>query len=152
MPLHSYFSSWLTQSTSGLGYASSCGSMGRSPPGCSPHSAMPHQSSPVPVNPFSPHQLQGQVRFFRLCNVWHMPMTIYIYIYIMYMLVSHWSWELTLYCEFWNPEIISVVAMVFMCWLTMYCLTTTKVNCFSFISVKAIPNHNPLMLWCFRIL
>lgn len=50
---------WLTQSTGGLGYASACGGMGRSPPGCSPHSALPHQSSPV--NPFT-HQLQGQVR------------------------------------------------------------------------------------------
>ncbi|XP_026759388.2 forkhead box protein L2-like isoform X3 [Galleria mellonella] len=55
-----YDTTWLTQSTSGLGYASACGSMGRSPPGCSPHSAMPHQSSPVSVNPFATHQLQGQ--------------------------------------------------------------------------------------------
>ncbi|KAI5646992.1 forkhead domain-containing protein [Phthorimaea operculella] len=57
-----YDTSWLSQSTSGLGYASACGGMGRSPPGCSPHSALPHQSSPVPVNPFTPHQLQGQLQ------------------------------------------------------------------------------------------
>lgn len=55
------FSTWLTQSPSGLGYAGACGSMGRSPPGCSPHSALPHQSSPVTVNPFATHQIQGQV-------------------------------------------------------------------------------------------
>ncbi|KAI8431043.1 hypothetical protein MSG28_001113 [Choristoneura fumiferana] len=43
--------------TAGLGYGGACA--GRSPPGCSPHSALPHQSSPV--NPFAPHQLQNQV-------------------------------------------------------------------------------------------
>ncbi|KAM3969047.1 uncharacterized protein ACR2FA_003493 isoform 2-T2 [Aphomia sociella] len=57
-----YDTTWLTQSTSGLGYASACGGMGRSPSGCSPHSAIPHQSSPVPVNPFATHQLQGQLQ------------------------------------------------------------------------------------------
>ncbi|XP_053624106.1 forkhead box protein L2-like isoform X3 [Plodia interpunctella] len=57
-----YDTAWLTQSTSGLGYASTCGAMGRSPPGCSPHGAMPHQSSPVAVHPFAPHQLQGQLQ------------------------------------------------------------------------------------------
>ncbi|XP_049886224.1 forkhead box protein L2-like isoform X2 [Pectinophora gossypiella] len=57
-----YDTTWLAQSTGGLGYASACGGMGRSPPGCSPHSALPHQSSPVPVNPFTTHQLQGQLQ------------------------------------------------------------------------------------------
>ncbi|XP_026326910.1 forkhead box protein L2-like isoform X2 [Hyposmocoma kahamanoa] len=54
-----YDTTWLTQSTGGLGYASACGSMGRSPPGCSPHSALPHQSASI--NPFT-HQLQGQLQ------------------------------------------------------------------------------------------
>lgn len=57
-----YETTWLTQSPSGLGYAGACGSMGRSPPGCSPHNALPHQSSPVAVNPFVAHQLQGQLQ------------------------------------------------------------------------------------------
>ncbi|KAJ8736964.1 hypothetical protein PYW07_000235 [Mythimna separata] len=57
-----YDTTWLTQSPSGLGYAGACGSMGRSPPGCSPHSALPHQSSPVAVNPFATHQIQGQLQ------------------------------------------------------------------------------------------
>ncbi|CAH0577964.1 unnamed protein product [Chrysodeixis includens] len=57
-----YETTWLTQSPSGLGYAGACGSMGRSPPGCSPHSALPHQSSPVAVNPFATHQIQGQLQ------------------------------------------------------------------------------------------
>ncbi|CAH0715996.1 unnamed protein product, partial [Brenthis ino] len=54
-----YDTSWLTQSTSGLGYTGGC-TMGRSPPGCSPHAALPHQTSPV--NPFATHQLQGQLQ------------------------------------------------------------------------------------------
>ncbi|CAG5039075.1 unnamed protein product [Parnassius apollo] len=57
-----YDTTWLTQPTGGLGYASACGGMGRSPTGCSPHSALPHQSSPVSVNPFATHQLQGQLQ------------------------------------------------------------------------------------------
>ncbi|XP_059057545.1 forkhead box protein L2-like isoform X2 [Achroia grisella] len=57
-----YDTTWLAQSTGGLGYASACGGMGRSPSGCSPHSVMPHQSSPVSVNPFGSHQLQGQLQ------------------------------------------------------------------------------------------
>lgn len=57
------FRTWLSQSTSSLGYGGTCGGMGRSPPGCSPHNSMPHQSSPVPVNPFASHQLQGQVHY-----------------------------------------------------------------------------------------
>ncbi|KAJ0184109.1 hypothetical protein K1T71_000532 [Dendrolimus kikuchii] len=57
-----YDTTWLTQSAGGLGYASACGGMGRSPPGCSPHSALPHQTSPVAVNPFASHQLQGQLQ------------------------------------------------------------------------------------------
>ncbi|XP_068618479.1 forkhead box protein L2-like [Battus philenor] len=57
-----YDTTWLTQPTSSLGYASACGSMARSPPGCSPHTALPHQTSPVPVNPFATHQLQGQLQ------------------------------------------------------------------------------------------
>ncbi|CAH2104000.1 unnamed protein product [Euphydryas editha] len=51
--------SWLTQPTGGLGYTSGC-AMGRSPPGCSPHSALSHQTSPV--NPFTSHQIQGQLQ------------------------------------------------------------------------------------------
>ncbi|XP_045458561.1 forkhead box protein L2-like [Melitaea cinxia] len=54
-----YDTSWLTQPTGGLGYSSSC-AMGRSPPGCSPHSALSHQTSPV--NPFASHQIQGQLQ------------------------------------------------------------------------------------------
>ncbi|XP_045784803.1 forkhead box protein L2-like isoform X2 [Maniola jurtina] len=53
-----YDTPWLTQSTAGLTYSGGCGNMGRSPPGCSP--ALPHQTSPV--NPFTTHQLQGQLQ------------------------------------------------------------------------------------------
>ncbi|XP_004929950.2 forkhead box protein L2-like [Bombyx mandarina] len=51
-----YDATWLSQSAGGLGY----GSMARSPPGCSPHSALPHQAPSVAVSPFATHQLQGQ--------------------------------------------------------------------------------------------
>ncbi|XP_030034823.1 forkhead box protein L2 isoform X2 [Manduca sexta] len=70
-----YDASWLTQSAGGLGYASACGSMGRSPPGCSPH-AISHQSPPVPVNPFTTHQLQGQLQS-PLQPMQSMPMNTY---------------------------------------------------------------------------
>ncbi|XP_037977904.2 forkhead box protein L2 isoform X3 [Plutella xylostella] len=56
-----YDTSWLSQSPGALNYGG-C-SMSRSPPGCSPHSALPHQGSPVSVNPFAPaHQIQGQLQ------------------------------------------------------------------------------------------
>ncbi|XP_063373920.1 forkhead box protein L2-like isoform X1 [Cydia amplana] len=57
-----YDTAWLSPSSAGLGYGGACGGVGRSPPGCSPHTALPHQSSPVPLNPFASHQLQGQIQ------------------------------------------------------------------------------------------
>ncbi|XP_014366627.2 forkhead box protein L2 isoform X1 [Papilio machaon] len=56
-----YDTTWLTQPPGGLNYASACGGMGRSPPSSS-HTSLPHQPSPVSVNPFASHQLQGQLQ------------------------------------------------------------------------------------------
>ncbi|XP_026500480.2 forkhead box protein L2-like isoform X1 [Vanessa tameamea] len=68
-----YDTSWLAQPTGGLGYSSGC-AMGRSPPGCSPHSALSHQTPSV--NPFATHQIQGQLQN-QLQSMQPMPMNSY---------------------------------------------------------------------------